>query len=131
LQSSKFTATVEAFFKRHKDDLEKTPYSLFVKECPRVNISDATYYSWRRKAMNLPPYGAQPIRKYKTAARQRLYKQFFSVAKKDTSNEAIALLCKFLERMNSSNHNSRFELIEYNIITDDKNEAMVEVREYK
>lgn len=122
------TPAVEAFFKRHENELDKTPYSTFAKECPRVKVSDATYYAWRRKKLNLPPYGTKPIRK---TTRQRLYKQFFTVAKKDTTDEAVSLLRLFIEKMNSSNHNSRFELIEYVIKNENEDTPMIEVREYK
>lgn len=129
-QTSKMTPAVEKFLQRHKDagDLDGLPYSVFKKECPRVEISDATYYAWRRKFLGLEPYGTKPIRK---ATRQRLYKQFFSIEKKNTTNEAVVLLRQFIDKMNASNHHSRFEIIEYNIVTEGDPESMVEVREYK
>lgn len=121
------TPVIEAFFKKHKDELDDTPYSTFKKECPRIKVSSVTYYVWRKKAMSLSSNYAQPIRK---ALRQRLYKQFFTVLKDNTTDEAIALLRSFIEKINSSNHNSRFELVEY-VIKNDEDIAIVEVREYK
>lgn len=126
---------IDAFVKKNKDNLDECTYSKFKAAYPKIKLSYAAYYARRRKALGLPSYAEN--KKLNGSARtvrrtEKLYKQFFSVPKKETTEAGIKLLSQFLDRMNHSNYNSHFEMIE--IIpktTDGNNEAIIEVREYK
>lgn len=132
---------VDEFVKSHNNDLQNCTYGKFKKQYPKVKLSDAAFYARKRKALGLPSYSeAKKLKNSgsgsiatKTARRsEKLYKQFFTVPKNETTDEGLMLLSQFLDRMNHSNYNSHFEMVEIVPKTiDGNNEPVIEVREFK
>lgn len=133
---------IKKFVIENKDDLSQATFGKFHQKYPEVKISDAAYYVVRRKALGLPSYGSNKKKKNQSAAetsvfrpraqREKMYKQFFTVAKKETTKEALSLLSRFIDKMNSSNYNTKFEIIEFVPRTaDGDSEPIIEVREFK
>lgn len=146
MQTSKYNAsyeTIKKFVLEHENDLNNATVGKFRTKYPEIEVSDATYYSARRKALGLPSYGDAKKKKKNQSAtndntikfrnpREKMYKQFFMVSKKETTKESLALLSRFIEKMNNSNYNTKFEIIEYILRTNDgNNEPIIEVREFK
>lgn len=136
MQSSKFEKQfpyVDEFIKKHRSDLTICTHGQFKKEYPKVKISDAAFYSRRRKALGLPSYSQTKAQNMgrNVHHKERLYKQFFSISKNETTDNGIDLLQKFIDRINTSNYQTRFEIVELIVKIDGQNKSQIEVREFK
>lgn len=134
--------TIKNFVLESKENLSNATFGNFHKKYPNINITDAFFYSARRKALGLQSYSEARKNRRQTkeipakttstktrTTREKIYKQFFIIPKKDTTKEGLILLNKFIEKMNSSNYNTKFEIIEYTQTSN--NESIIEVRESK
>ena len=138
--------TIKKFVLENKGDLSNATIGKFRTKFPDVDVTDASYYSARRKVLGLPSY-SQTKKKKKNQSqstsnnenptkfrnpREKMYKQFFVISKRETTKESLVLLTRFIDKMNNSNYNTKFEIIEYVPRTNDgNNEPVIEVREFK
>lgn len=137
MQVSKFEKAlpyVDEFVKKHKNDLTMCTHGQFKKEYSKIKISDAAFYARRRKALGLPSYSQSRSRAQNGTPRvhkEKLYKQFFTIPKKETNENGIELLQKFIDRLNNSNYQTHFEIVEIVLKVNDVNESQIEIREFK